>query len=58
MKMIWTGLTLVETKLHILPTEWKITMLQTSAISVKKQVPHLKHDQQYAYHWWMKDKHT
>ncbi len=49
--MIWTGLTLVETKLHILPTEWKITMLQTSAISVKKQVPHLKHDQQYAYHW-------
>ncbi len=56
----WYGwvLTLTKTKLHTSSTKWKILMLQPSLISVKKQVLHLKHDQQYAYHWRMKDKHT
>jgi hypothetical protein len=35
MKVIWTSLTLVEIKLHILSTKWKILMLQTSPINVK-----------------------
>jgi len=37
MKVIWMGLTLVETKLHILSIKWKILMWQTSPINVKKK---------------------
>ncbi len=40
----------METKLHIFLVEWKVLMLQTSPIIVRWQVPHLKHDQHYAYH--------
>ncbi len=40
----------VETKLHTLLARWKILMLQTLHVMVKKKVPHLKQDQQYVYH--------
>jgi hypothetical protein len=40
----------METKLHTFLVEWKILMLKTSPIIVRWQVPHLKHDQHYAYH--------
>jgi hypothetical protein len=46
-----------ETKLNILLAKWKALMLQIPPIIIKRQVPHLRHDQQYAYQWWMKEKH-
>jgi len=47
---MWMGLILVETKLHILLVEWKVLMLQIFLIIVKRWVPYLKYNQQYAYH--------
>jgi hypothetical protein len=41
---------LVETKLRISLTEWKILMLQILPTSKKGWAPHLKHDQQYAHY--------
>lgn len=40
-----------ETKLNILLAKWKALMLQIPPIIIKRQVPHLRHDQQYAYQW-------
>ncbi len=41
----------METKLNILLVKWKVLMLQIPLVIVKMQVPHLRHDQQYAYQW-------
>ncbi len=38
------GLILVETKLHTLLVKWKLLMLQTSLVIVKRQGLHLSHD--------------
>jgi hypothetical protein len=40
---------------HLL-AKWKALMLQIPPIIIKRQVPHLRHDQQYAYQWQMKKK--
>lgn len=54
--MIWTSLIHVQTKLHTSSTKWKVIMLQTPSIIVKKWIPHLKYEQQYVYHQRVKEK--
>jgi hypothetical protein len=49
------SLILMETKQHTSLTMWKVLMLQTPPVIIKKWVPHLKHDQQYVYHQQMKE---
>jgi hypothetical protein len=48
--MIWTCLIIIETKLHTLPTMWKVLMLQTLHVIIKRQVSHLIQDQKNVYH--------
>ncbi len=50
-KTLWMGLIPKETKQQTSLIKWKILMLQILHTIVKKQVPHLRYDLQYAYHW-------
>ncbi len=54
-EVIWMNLIPMGTKQHTSLTEWKVLMLQTPLIIVKKWVAHLKNDQQYAYHQQMRE---